>query len=193
MFKRLLSLAALTVFAAGVAASPSHAQAAPAQTVKCADGTTSTATGKGACSHHGGIAHSTAGGAATTNAPPPAAPPPAPAAASGSPVKCADGTMGTSGRGACSHHGGIAHSTGAAATTTKPVPPAAPAMAPTPTAPPAATQAPRNATGPGSGPNDPRGAIAKCKDGTYSHSKTHTGACSHHGGVQQWLDQPPQQ
>jgi hypothetical protein len=35
--------------------------------------------------------------------------------------------------------------------------------------------------------NNPAGAIAQCKDGTYSHAKTHTGACSHHGGVGKWL------
>jgi hypothetical protein len=29
---------------------------------------------------------------------------------------------------------------------------------------------------------------AKCKDGTMSHSKQHSGACSHHGGVAEWLD-----
>jgi hypothetical protein len=28
---------------------------------------------------------------------------------------------------------------------------------------------------------------AKCKDGTISSSKTHSGACSHHGGVAAWL------
>jgi hypothetical protein len=33
----------------------------------------------------------------------------------------------------------------------------------------------------------PSGATAVCKDGTYSTSKVHTGACSHHGGVSQWL------
>lgn len=33
----------------------------------------------------------------------------------------------------------------------------------------------------------PAGATALCKDGTYSTSKVHTGACSHHGGVSQWL------
>ena len=33
----------------------------------------------------------------------------------------------------------------------------------------------------------PAGATAKCKDGTYSMSKTHSGACSHHGGVANWL------
>jgi plastocyanin len=30
-------------------------------------------------------------------------------------------------------------------------------------------------------------ATAKCKDGTLSYSKTHSGSCSHHGGVAQWL------
>jgi len=35
---------------------------------------------------------------------------------------------------------------------------------------------------------DPKGAVAKCKDGTYSHSKGHTGACSNLGGVGEWLD-----
>ena len=33
---------------------------------------------------------------------------------------------------------------------------------------------------------NPAGAIARCKDGTYSHAKTHTGACSRHGGVAKW-------
>jgi hypothetical protein len=31
------------------------------------------------------------------------------------------------------------------------------------------------------------GATARCKDGSYSHAKTHSGACSRHGGVEQWL------
>jgi Protein of unknown function (DUF3761) len=35
--------------------------------------------------------------------------------------------------------------------------------------------------------NNPTGATAQCKDGTYSHAKTHQGACSHHGGVAKWL------
>lgn len=34
---------------------------------------------------------------------------------------------------------------------------------------------------------NPAGAIARCKDGTYSHAKSHRGACSHHGGVANWL------
>ena len=33
---------------------------------------------------------------------------------------------------------------------------------------------------------NPAGAIAQCKDGTYSHAKARTGACSRHGGVGKW-------
>jgi hypothetical protein len=32
----------------------------------------------------------------------------------------------------------------------------------------------------------PDDATAKCKDGTYSRSQTHRGACSNHGGVADW-------
>jgi hypothetical protein len=34
----------------------------------------------------------------------------------------------------------------------------------------------------------PKGATARCVDGTYSYSQHHSGTCSHHGGVAQWLD-----
>jgi hypothetical protein len=34
----------------------------------------------------------------------------------------------------------------------------------------------------------PSGATAKCGDGTYSFSQHHSGTCSHHRGVSQWLD-----
>jgi hypothetical protein len=33
----------------------------------------------------------------------------------------------------------------------------------------------------------PAGATGKCKDGTYTMATTHSGACSHHGGVDSWL------
>lgn len=33
----------------------------------------------------------------------------------------------------------------------------------------------------------PAGATAKCVDGTYSFSQSHSGTCSHHGGVSTWL------
>ncbi|MHA6757038.1 DUF3761 domain-containing protein [Streptacidiphilus sp. PAMC 29251] len=31
-----------------------------------------------------------------------------------------------------------------------------------------------------------RGAMAKCKDGTYSYSAHFSGTCSHHKGVRYW-------
>jgi len=33
----------------------------------------------------------------------------------------------------------------------------------------------------------PAGATARCRDYTYSFSLNHSGSCSHHGGVSQWL------
>jgi hypothetical protein len=33
----------------------------------------------------------------------------------------------------------------------------------------------------------PAGATGECKDKTYTMSKTHSGACSSHGGVDHWL------
>lgn len=35
--------------------------------------------------------------------------------------------------------------------------------------------------------NIPDGASAQCRDGSYSFSRHHSGTCSHHGGVQKWL------
>jgi hypothetical protein len=33
----------------------------------------------------------------------------------------------------------------------------------------------------------PDGATARCRDGTYSFSRHHSGICSRHGGVASWL------
>lgn len=35
--------------------------------------------------------------------------------------------------------------------------------------------------------NNPAGATARCKDGTYSYSQNRSGTCSHHGGVAEWF------
>ena len=61
---------------------------------------------------------------------------------------------------------------------------AAPAMAPTTMKPaqPMAGSAMGAATGAA-----PAGATGQCKDGTYTMSKTHSGSCSHHGGVAKWF------
>jgi Protein of unknown function (DUF3761) len=204
-----IGIVAACAFAWAATGGVAGAQAAAATTtVTCKDGTSGTA-GRGACSHHGGVAT----GAATTPAAtaPAAAAPAAPAAtASGASVTCKDGTTGTAGRGACSHHGGVGtattSSTGAVAAApaaktpaTTPAPAPAPkpaattpaATAPAATTPAATTKAAGTTTGSTTGKSettDPTGAIAQCKDGLYSHSKTHTGTCSRHGGVAKWLD-----
>jgi len=81
---------ALTLSVALVVANRAAGADAPAR-VTCSDGSTSKS-GQGACSHHGGIS--------TTLPPPPA----------GSTGKCKDGTYSQSQQrsGACSQHGGIA-------------------------------------------------------------------------------------
>jgi len=110
----------LSVVALACLTSAAGAQAKQA-TVTCNDGTTSTATGRGACSSHGGVkkADTSKGAAksATTAAKPAATPAPKPPkptdATKGKTtktamVKCTDGTMSKGGQGACSSHGGIA-------------------------------------------------------------------------------------
>jgi hypothetical protein len=42
-------------------------------------------------------------------------------------------------------------------------------------------------TVPTAAPKPPAGATGQCKDGTYTMSKNHSGACSSHGGVAKWL------
>jgi Protein of unknown function (DUF3761) len=81
---------------------------------------------------------------------------------------CKDGTTSAAkGNGACSGHGGVQKATTGATSPEKSTPPASIAAA--------------------AGGTAPAGATAKCKDGTYSTSKSHSGACSKHGGVADWL------
>ena len=35
------------------------------------------------------------------------------------------------------------------------------------------------------------GATAQCRDGSYSYSQHRSGTCSHHGGVDRWINPPP--
>jgi hypothetical protein len=117
-------------------------------------------------------------------------------------VECKDGTTSKAGRGACSHHGGVAATKDAAperadkpaATTKDAVPERAdkPAAAP-PAAPSSARDASRSqgraAPTTERAPSAPNAGqpTARCKDGTMSYAKQHSGACSHHGGVAEWL------
>ena len=121
------------------------AQTAAAALPTCKDGTTATKAGRGACSHHGGVDKS-AGAAATTNttpAPAPSTPAATPAAGDAGSVMCKDGTTSTkTGKGACSHHGGVnKSSTASSAGSASPS-----AAAPAPASPPAATPPPASAS-----------------------------------------------
>jgi hypothetical protein len=112
-------------------------------------------------------------------------------------VTCTDGTTSTAGRGACSGHGGVAPAPAktapskAAPTKAAPAKAAPAATAPAKTAPAKAAPAAPAAKAPGAPPATAKTegpATAKCKDGTLSYAKSHTGACSKHGGVAEWLD-----
>lgn len=163
----------------------------------CADGTTSEA-GRGACSHHGGVAKTRAPRKAPKRAPaddrvrvdrdradPEATskvPPPAPALV----VRCTDGSVSPKGRGACSHHGGVASDAiedrldrrtrdrvDTRDTQARPAPKREPRT---------------NRPWWGSDEPMPGDPLARCNDGSLSYSKHHRGTCSNHGGVRDWLD-----
>jgi hypothetical protein len=104
---------------------------------------------------------------------------------------CKDGTTSvSSGRGACSGHGGVNKK--AVTHQKKVVKGEVKAAAPVPRAS-ARARARANSnsavvSGSGAGEdNNPARAIARCKDGMYSHARNRRGACSRHGGVASWL------
>jgi hypothetical protein len=143
------------------------AQVPKGATAKCKDGTYSTATSKqGMCSSHGGVAQLvSARRSATTRT------------ATGSATTTSSAKAAPTRRtrsqaaSASPSRAPVTASRTATARTTAPAKTAAAQELPTVAAPAGA----------------PAGATAMCKDGTYSTSKVHTGACSHHGGVREWL------
>lgn len=171
---------------------------AQASATVCKDGTTSAASGRGACSGHGGVdrkATSHTKKVVKTETKAAKAVTKTTAGAQVTKV-CADGTTSTAtGRGACSGHGGVkgAEATSKTSGAVIPAPStAAPTSSPVPSASPRAqTRASTNSrvrAGSGGGEdNNPAGAIAQCKDGMYSHAANRRGACSRHGGVANWL------
>jgi hypothetical protein len=107
----------------------------------------------------------------------------APAFAQKGTVTCKDGTTSAGGRGACSSHGGIGKMAKAATKADAKVAKAekkADAKA-------AKVEKKVDAAARGD-ETVAQGATAECKDHTYSHAKTHQGACSRHGGVARFLD-----
>jgi hypothetical protein len=205
MHKNLWSVAIATMVGLG-AASVLAAQAPAGATAKCKDDTYSTSTShRGACKSHGGVAEwltDTKSDSKTTSTSKTTAPTetasagPAPADAT---AKCKDGSYSTSAshRGACKGHGGVSEwladsktKTTAPSSKTAAPPAAAPAAAaPAPTTTAAPKTSVATTTPPAGAPAD---ASAQCKDGSYSHAKHHRGACSKHGGVQQWLKDIPE-
>jgi hypothetical protein len=185
-------LAVLVVGVLGLAGVAAAKDKAPT-TVICKDGSTDEG-GRGACRGHGGVDKAATKAKAGGEADKAAEAKPAKAekakveeADAGAMVTCKDGSQSKGGRGACRGHGGVDKSGGAkaAAPVTPAVAPATAAKTAPATAPAKITKATKAAEDDeaGEGP-----ATAKCKDGTLSHSKHHTGACSRHGGVAEWLD-----
>ena len=171
-------------------------------TAQCEDGSYSHAkTQQGACSSHGGVKTWYGDSAASSPATPSsktatsssrAARPPRASASTtaatptGATAQCKDGTYSSakSRSGACASHGGVATwLTDSTARTTAERPTSTEKQTPVP---PASTTVETRAPGRSIAANAPADATAKCKDGTYSHSKHHSGTCSHHGGVAEW-------
>jgi len=150
-------LSARTLFLTAAVALVPFALNAQATTT-CKDGTTSSATGKGACSGHGGADKSAKTAKVDAKVK---------SKAAKADVK-ADVKADTK---APKADAKVAKSEAKATTTV-----AKSATAPV-----------RTASKTTASNTDPTGATAKCKDGTYSHAQTHRGACSRHGGVAEWL------
>jgi hypothetical protein len=154
---RILSYRTLLVATAiGLAPLALNAQATAA--VTCKDGTTSTATGRGTCSGHGGVDKS------------------AKAAKSNTKVAKADAKADTKAAKAETKADTKADTKAAKQETRAASKPASSDVK--------ETRKVANAT---AANTDAANATAKCKDGTYSHAATHRGACSRHGGVAEWL------
>jgi CO/xanthine dehydrogenase Mo-binding subunit len=116
-------------------------------------------------------------------------------------VACMDGSRSVGGRGACSGHGGIR--TAARKADAKADAKAARGLKAGEKADAKAARAEKRADAADrkiakadrksvvnarNDDHDSKGATAECKDHTYSHAKSHQGACSGHGGVAKFLD-----
>jgi hypothetical protein len=116
---------------------------------------------------------------------------------------CIDGTRSvSSGRGACSGHGGVnkkavthqrkvvKSEVKAADRVARPIPRPLPTPTPRASARARVRANSNSAIVSGSGAADDHnraGAIARCKDGLFSHARNRQGACSRHGGVAGWF------
>jgi hypothetical protein len=158
------------VLATAIALAPFALNAQATASVTCKDGTTSSATGRGACSGHGGVDKSAkASGKAAK----------ADAKVAKADVK-ADEKMAKADTKSDvkANKAAAKESKAAEKATSKAVSSDVKETGKSANATAARTTAANT---------DPTNATAKCKDGTYSHAATHRGACSRHGGVSEWL------
>ena len=155
---RILSYRSLLV-ATAIALAPLAVNAQATAAVTCKDGTPSTATGRGACSGHGGVDKAAAKSAKRS----------AKTAKADTKAEVKADTKEAK------------KETKAVARETRP---AEKATSRAVTSDVRQTNKVANAT---AANTDPTNATAKCKDGTYAHAATHRGACSRHGGVAEWL------
>jgi len=154
---RILSYRSLLV-ATAIALAPLAVNAQATAAVTCKDGTTSAATGRGACSGHGGVDKSAKSSKASSKT----------AKADTKAEVKADAKADAKAKRQAKQDTKVAEKAA-----TKPV-----------TSDVRQSSKVANAT---AANTDPTNATAKCKDGTYSHAATHRGACSRHGGVAEWL------
>jgi hypothetical protein len=184
---RFASLAGAVLTLSLAATSSLAAQAAAATMPICKDGSTSSVAGRGACSGHGGV-----DAKATDAAKKAAAKAAKTAKAAATADKAADKTAKASATAAKADAKAADKSADAAKTTAKATDKAADnaaksAKAADKSADKAAGAAKTKTASTKSDNTDPTNATAQCKDGTYSHAKTHQGACSNHGGVAKFL------
>lgn len=162
--QRTLSYRSLLV-ATAIALAPLALNAQATAAVSCKDGTTSSATGRGACSGHGGVDKSAKSGKTSTKAAKADAKAETKTAKAETKAEVKTATKSTRAAKQESKATEKAASTAVSSDVRQ-------------------SAKIGNAT---AANTDPTNATAKCKDGTYSHAATHRGACSRHGGVSEWL------
>ena len=170
---------ALLVLGLSLLTAPLSAQS---MTTVCKDGSPSATSGRGACSGHGGV-DTKATKAAEKAAKAGKKAEKADEKAEKIEVTCSDGSKGMGGRGACSGHGGIGKMSPVEKKAEMAEKKADAAKGESKVA----TAKVEKAAGKAKEDNNPAGAIAKCKDGMYSHAANRQGACSRHKGVANWM------
>jgi len=177
---RALSYRSL-VLAGAIALAPFAVNAQATASVTCKDGTTSTATGRGACSGHGGVDKSAKASSKAAKVDTKVA-----KADTKANAKTAKADTKADAKMAKADTKSDVKATQAAAKESKAAEKAT-SKAVSSDVKETGKSANATAARTTAANTDPTNATAKCKDGTYSHAATHRGACSRHGGVSEWL------